>query len=86
MLSPQSRDNNKIVKVATMDTISLTGKGIEPHRKAPKWLPWLPRTQPLRVWTPYGLQRGTFREHDGTEQCPQVYETGKVRTGGQGRN
>ena len=27
-----------------------------------------------------------FRESDGTGQRPQLYESGKVRSGGQGRN
>jgi hypothetical protein len=46
MLSPQSRDNNKIVQVATMDTIPLNWKEMERKSMAPTWLPWLPRTQP----------------------------------------
>jgi hypothetical protein len=39
MLSPQSRDNDEIVQVATMDTISLKDKEIEPQRALPQWLP-----------------------------------------------
>ena len=31
MLSPHSRDSDEIVEVATMDTISLKGKEIEPQ-------------------------------------------------------
>src|SRR5579871_1109499 len=51
-----------------------------------RWLPWLPRTQPRRVWTPNGLRRCIIREVDCREECPQVSETGKFRRGGQGRN
>ena len=46
MLSPHTRDNNQIVKLATMDTISIKSKEIESQQVVPKWLPWLPRTQP----------------------------------------
>jgi hypothetical protein len=35
MLSPHSRDNDEIVQVATMDTISLKDKEIEPQRALP---------------------------------------------------
>jgi hypothetical protein len=39
MSSPHSRDNDEIVQVATMGTISLKGKEIEAQRALPKWLP-----------------------------------------------
>ena len=38
------------------------------------------------MWTPYVLHGAAFRGSDGTGECPQVYETGKFRSGGQGGN
>jgi hypothetical protein len=86
VLSPQSRDNNKIVNMATMDTTRLNRKDLARYSMATTWSPWLPRTQPRRVWTPNGLHGGTFRESTGPEEGPQVYEKGKLKYGGQGRN
>ena len=46
MLSPQSRDNNKIVSMATMDTTALSGKGLAWRPSTSTWSPRVPRTQP----------------------------------------
>ena len=74
MLSPHSRDNDEIVQVATMDTISLKDNEIEPQRGLLRCLPWLPRTQPHRVWTPNGLHGATFLAFDNVDSSLQVYE------------
>jgi hypothetical protein len=70
----------------TMGTNSRGDNPMERFRLETEWLPWLPRTQPRRVWTPNGLHGGTSRDSDGTWKGSQVYETGKFRGGGQGRN
>ena len=65
--------------MATMDTIALKDNGIGRRLSSQRWLPWLPRTQPQRVWTPFGLHRNTFRESNGAGRCLQVYENGNLR-------
>ena len=86
MLSPQSRDNDEIVQVATMDTISLKDKEIEPQRALPSGY----HGSHERRRSEFGLQmdskRGTFWSIHGNGWFPQIYEKGKVGGGGQGRN
>lgn len=46
MLSPESRDNNKIVRMTTMDTTRLNRKDLARHLSTTTGSPWIPRTQP----------------------------------------
>src|SRR5258708_34254657 len=86
MLSPHSGDDRRLVEVATTDTTRLSRMGLAWYPAATTQFPRIPRTQPRRVWTPNGLHRGIFQQSNGTGQRVEVYETGNLRSGGQGRN
>src|SRR5258705_420109 len=86
MLSPHSRDDRRLVEVATTDTTRLSRRGLAWYPAATTQSPRLPRIQPRRVWTPNGLHRGAFQHSNGPGQRVKVYETGNFRGGGQGRN
>jgi hypothetical protein len=53
-------ENEKKLSVATTGTIAHNHKGLARGASNTTWLPWLPRTQPRRVWTPFGLHERTF--------------------------
>src|SRR4029077_927912 len=76
MLSRVSRDNMKIVPMATMGTIAHSHKDLAWRASTTTWLPWLPRewcqrtrssdTSENRVWTPFGLRTDSTHGHNST--------------------
>src|SRR5882724_3888965 len=86
MLSPHSRDDRRLVEVATTDTTRQSRRGLAWYPAATTQFPRIPRRQPRPVWTPNGLHGGAFQQPRGNGQGVQVYETRNFRGGGQGRN